>query len=172
MKSEGSSQLALMTLAILPLSGCGGPEATTPPISSSPAKVGAETPATPNGILLEFEVNDRRRLALGGDARSAYDLFRHFQQSGDPVEAERWARIGAENGEQRSMMFLAYLYEMQGGQDGCLRAVYWLKRAKGVLEASPDRSSASEVQRASVQAYIRDTDEEIARLKRQTPGCQ
>jgi TPR repeat protein len=165
-------QVGLLALAAFPLVSCSNEDSTPASSDASSPEVKWGPAATPDGVLTPEKLLLQSRDALSGDPKAAYGLFIHFQKVGRPSEADKWARVGAENGDHNSMMYLAYQYEKAGGVEGCIRAVYWLSRARKVLESSADLSGSSEVLKSSVLMYMSDVDADIARLRRNTPGCQ
>jgi hypothetical protein len=127
-------------------------------------------PSAVPGILRDSELSLRQARALGGDGAAAYDLYHHYKLVGREEESQFWARIGAENGEYNSMMLAGFASGKEDGLEGCMRAVYWFRRARGELEADLASGDAG-ANRDGIEALLRSVDEEITSVKQRVAGC-
>jgi hypothetical protein len=135
-----------------------------------PGKLKKLGPAAVPGILPDSELSLHRARALGGDGAAAYDLYHHYNLVGSEEESQSWARIGAENGEYNSMMLVGFASGKEDGLEGCVRAVYWFRRARAELEANLESGEAG-ANRDGIEALLRGVDEEITSVKQRTAGC-
>lgn len=128
--------------------------------------------ASPSGVIASStDLSVLRRKALEGDSSAAFRVMQHFNAVGNPSQAVVWARIGAENGEYNSMRWMAFDYGQKDGLENCLRAVYWLARAKEELEGGLKSPDLTKIQEGLARIQIEAGDEELARLRKRTSGC-
>jgi hypothetical protein len=127
-------------------------------------------PAAVPGILPDPQLSLHRARALGGDGAAAYELYHHYNLVGSEEESQFWARIGAENGEYNSMMLVGFASGKENGPEGCMRAVYWFRRARAELEADLESAEAG-ANRDGIEALLSGVDEEITSVKQRTAGC-
>jgi hypothetical protein len=127
-------------------------------------------PAAVPGILQDSQLSLHRARALRGDGAAAYELSHHYNLVGGEEESQLWARIGAENGEYNSMMLVGSAFAKEDGLEGCLRAVYWFRRARAELEAELESAEAG-TNRDGIEAMLQSVDEEITSARHRTAGC-
>jgi hypothetical protein len=127
-------------------------------------------PSAVPGIIPEHALAALRKQALAGDGTAAYALVEHYDLVGNEMELRAWARIGAENGEYNSMMLMGFDSQQTGGLEACVRAVYWFTRAKSDLEEYR-KATTTNVNGGGIEAQIQTAEEEIAKARKQFPGC-
>jgi TPR repeat protein len=98
------------------------------------------TSASPSDVfkLGSEEISQLPQKALLGDADAAQQLAAHYDQAEDKARAKYWSRIALENGSPGAMVGYAMRLESGGGNENCLRALYWYKRAAAVNKSAAE----------------------------------